>query len=94
MHAVAMGIATVRLLNLALPLPPCASMTDVPGPVELSTLNTSRYNMGRGHIGEYIKRVQPSEPKEDFEDRLAIYTMRHDLVVSGLWPNWIHLRGV
>lgn len=61
---------------------------------ELSTMNTSRYKMNRRHINEYIKRMEPSEPKQDFDDRLAIYTMRHDIVVAGLWPNWIHLRGV
>lgn len=31
--------------------------------------------MNMKHIDEYVKLVAPSEPKEDFHDRLMIYTM-------------------
>ncbi|KAM0280147.1 hypothetical protein ACHAQH_004219 [Verticillium albo-atrum] len=56
-------------------------------------MNTSRYNMNSRHIDEYINLMKPSEPREDFHARLRIYTMRHDIVVAGLWPNWIQLLG-
>ena len=38
-------------------------------------MNTSRYKMNNRHIDEYVKLVEPSEPKKDFHDRLMIYTM-------------------
>lgn len=38
-------------------------------------MNTSRYKMGSEYIHEYINLVGESEPKEDFWDRLKLYTM-------------------
>lgn len=38
--------------------------------------NTSRHHMDHTHIDEYLKEMQvSSEPREDFEDRLRLYTM-------------------
>lgn len=51
--------------------------------VELVTMNTSRYDpmntsrhhTDRMHIDKYIQEMKESEPREDFEDRLRLYTM-------------------
>ncbi|KAK8065180.1 hypothetical protein PG997_011927 [Apiospora hydei] len=51
-----------------------------------------RYCLGALHVAEYVKEMGVSKPREDFGDRLQLYHLRNELVVSGLWANWAHLR--
>lgn len=57
--------------------------TDRTFQVELATMDTSRYDtentsrhhLDRTHVDEYLKEMKLSEPEEDFEDRLRLYTI-------------------
>ncbi|KAK8004233.1 hypothetical protein PG989_003952 [Apiospora arundinis] len=59
---------------------------------DLSLMVAPRYKLGSSHIAEYTKRMGMSEPREDFDDRLMLYHLRNELVVSGMWADWAHLR--
>ncbi|KAK7953381.1 hypothetical protein PG996_014272 [Apiospora saccharicola] len=53
---------------------------------DLGCCRAPRYGMGRAYVEEYFKCIPPSKPEEDFEDRLALYAMRYDLLHSALFP--------
>lgn len=43
--------------------------------VDLQCMRNSRYAMSLGFLALYEKEVGASEPKEDFDDRNALYSM-------------------
>jgi protein-ribulosamine 3-kinase len=43
--------------------------------VELGMFRGPRYGWSDEYMEEYLKEMQPSEPKEDFDDRNAMYAM-------------------
>ncbi|KAL2132433.1 hypothetical protein VTI74DRAFT_3802 [Chaetomium olivicolor] len=43
---------------------------------DLGMWRASRYLTNRAHVREYFKRVKPSEPTEDQDDRHALYAMQ------------------
>jgi hypothetical protein len=43
--------------------------------VDLGMFRGPRYGWNAEYIKEYVKLVPPSEPVEDFDDRVAIYAM-------------------
>lgn len=61
---------------------------------DLSLMVADRYRLKTLHVNEYIKEMGVSEPQAEFNDRLLLYHLRNELVVSGLWPNWSHLREI
>ncbi|KAK8135980.1 hypothetical protein PG984_003920 [Apiospora sp. TS-2023a] len=59
---------------------------------DLSLMVAPRYDLGALHVAGYTKQMGVSEPREDFDDRLMLYHLRNELVVSGLWAKCAHLR--
>ncbi|KAI0023099.1 Fructosamine kinase-domain-containing protein [Xylariomycetidae sp. FL0641] len=53
---------------------------------EFAPFRASRYLTRREHVDAYFELVGVSEPAEDLEDRLALYAVRCDLLVSITWP--------
>ncbi|PVH69834.1 hypothetical protein DL98DRAFT_554259 [Cadophora sp. DSE1049] len=45
-----------------------------------------RYNMGASYLEEYHKHIPRSEPVEDYEDRMRLYTIHYNLVASAHYP--------
>ena len=43
--------------------------------VELAPLRPVRHRMGTGHIEAYFNEVDPSKPREDYDDRNALYCL-------------------
>ena len=43
--------------------------------VELAPLRPIRHRMGKGYIEAYLNEVDPSEPREDYNDRNALYCL-------------------
>lgn len=43
--------------------------------VELGMFREQHYGWSPEYIQEYLKEVQPSEPREDFDDRISLYAM-------------------
>ncbi|KAH8903046.1 hypothetical protein BR93DRAFT_931480 [Coniochaeta sp. PMI_546] len=59
--------------------------------VDLSFFRGEGYGWSNEYIEEYVKQVQPSEPREDFDDRNALYAMRNYIVSATLWDHWLHM---
>ncbi|KAH7393136.1 Fructosamine kinase-domain-containing protein [Cadophora sp. MPI-SDFR-AT-0126] len=59
---------------------------------EIAAWTPPRHRLSRPYIREYLKYVQRSEPKEDFEDRLVLYRVRFDLTASAAYLNNMRLR--
>ncbi|KAK3306823.1 Fructosamine kinase-domain-containing protein [Chaetomium strumarium] len=51
-----------------------------------------RHRMSRGYIQEYRKYLKPSQPIQDFDDRVALYALRFDLHASSLYPGNLRHR--
>ncbi|KAI1267770.1 Fructosamine kinase-domain-containing protein [Xylariaceae sp. FL1019] len=56
---------------------------------EFAPWRAARYRTTRDHVRAYyeIDAAQETEPSEDLDDRLALYALRLDLMVSVSWPN-------
>lgn len=63
----------------------------VVGIVDLSYFRGERSGWSYEYIEEYVKLVQPSEPREDFDDRNALYVMRNHIVSASLWDHWLYI---
>lgn len=59
--------------------------------VDLSPMKAKRYLLNAEHVAGYLKEMQPSEPREDFDDRLTLYALRNEIVVAGMWDAWSHV---
>ncbi|KAK4214682.1 Fructosamine kinase-domain-containing protein [Rhypophila decipiens] len=62
--------------------------------LELEMFHHPRYGWGPEYLQAYIDLMPASEPKDDFEDRVALYAMRNYIVSAGLWDHWAYMRGV
>lgn len=49
--------------------------TERNGAADLGCCRAPRYQLGPDYVAEYFKHIPPSEPKEDFDDRWALYAM-------------------
>ncbi|OBT45387.1 hypothetical protein VE00_04014 [Pseudogymnoascus sp. WSF 3629] len=61
---------------------------------ELAPFVLPRHKMNRPYIKEYIKFFPPSEPVEDFEDRVALYATRFDIISSSVYPGNLRFRNL
>ncbi|OIW25312.1 hypothetical protein CONLIGDRAFT_673422 [Coniochaeta ligniaria NRRL 30616] len=59
--------------------------------LDLSYFRGERSGWSYEYIEEYVKLVQPSEPREDFDDRNALYVMRNHIVSASLWDHWLYI---
>ncbi|KAI0874912.1 Fructosamine kinase-domain-containing protein [Hypoxylon argillaceum] len=53
-----------------------------------------RHKLNLLYVEEYTKHFERSEPKEDFEDRVLLYTMRFNLHASSLHPGNTYFRNL
>ncbi|MCJ1234324.1 hypothetical protein MMC14_002283 [Varicellaria rhodocarpa] len=53
---------------------------------DLGICRNLRYRLGKQYREEYVKHVQESEPKEDFEDRNALYALKFHVLLSIMYP--------
>ncbi|KAK0726770.1 Fructosamine kinase-domain-containing protein [Lasiosphaeria miniovina] len=54
--------------------------------MDLQCMRRARYAVGYEFVKLYGKAAA-SEPKEDFDDRNALYTIRNDILTAGMFPN-------
>ncbi|KAJ8133461.1 hypothetical protein O1611_g171 [Lasiodiplodia mahajangana] len=54
---------------------------------DLSSMPIERYKMGHHWMKEYHKFIDPSDPKEDYEDRSILYGISNHLCASTLYPD-------
>ncbi|KAI0158133.1 Fructosamine kinase-domain-containing protein [Xylariaceae sp. FL1272] len=54
---------------------------------EFAPWRAARYRTNRHHVRAYYKIAQVTEPSEDLDDRLGLYALRNDLMVSISWPS-------
>ncbi|VUC28139.1 unnamed protein product [Clonostachys rosea] len=59
--------------------------------MDLQCMRGARYTIGLDFVELYKKEGDVSEPKEDFDDRNAMYAVRNDIMVAGMWPQWASL---
>ncbi|OAA81750.1 Fructosamine/Ketosamine-3-kinase [Akanthomyces lecanii RCEF 1005] len=59
--------------------------------MDFQCMKSPRYIIGQNFIDLYKVKVGASEPSEDFEDRVALYAIRNDLMTAGMWPQWASL---
>lgn len=52
---------------------------------ELGTWRPARYRFGKDYMEAYHQIVPPSEPREDQDDRNALYSIRFNLHASALY---------
>ncbi|KAI1179120.1 Fructosamine kinase-domain-containing protein [Nemania sp. FL0916] len=61
---------------------------------ELGPWQPSRQEMSNGFIEEYAKHFPPSEPVEDFEDRVLLYSVRFNLHCSSIYSGNTRFRNI
>ncbi|KAI0199805.1 Fructosamine kinase-domain-containing protein [Astrocystis sublimbata] len=61
---------------------------------ELGPWQPERHEMSRPYIEEYTKHFPKSEPREDFDDRVLLYSMRFNLHASSLYPGNYMFRDI
>ncbi|KAK3349875.1 Fructosamine/Ketosamine-3-kinase [Lasiosphaeria hispida] len=54
---------------------------------ELGNWRPARNNFGDVYFETYHKHIRKSEPKEDYDDRIALYALRFNLHAATLFPN-------
>ncbi|KAK3941412.1 hypothetical protein QBC46DRAFT_458299 [Diplogelasinospora grovesii] len=60
--------------------------------MDLQCMRGARYTIGVDFVELYEKDGDcVSEPKDDFDDRNAMYAIRNDIMTAGMWPKWAHL---
>ncbi|KAJ6785705.1 hypothetical protein PWT90_08713 [Aphanocladium album] len=59
--------------------------------MDFQCMRSPRYIIGQNFIDLYKVKVGASQPSEDFEDRIALYSIRNDLMTAGMWPQWASL---
>ncbi|KAI0020974.1 Fructosamine kinase-domain-containing protein [Xylariomycetidae sp. FL0641] len=59
---------------------------------ELAPWRCPRHQMTDQYIEEYCHYFPPSQPAEDFEDRLRLYMLRFDMLSSSLYPGNVRFR--
>ncbi|KAI0025980.1 Fructosamine/Ketosamine-3-kinase [Xylariomycetidae sp. FL0641] len=59
---------------------------------DLGCCKAPRYGLGRAYVDAFFQHIPVSEPAEDFDDRLALYAMRYDLLHSALFPKETKFR--
>ncbi|KAF8847884.1 hypothetical protein BDZ45DRAFT_778411 [Acephala macrosclerotiorum] len=59
---------------------------------ELGPWRCFGHKIDQTYIEEYIKDFPASEPTEDFDDRVALYSLRFDLHTSSLYPKCAQFR--
>lgn len=59
--------------------------------MDFQSMRSPRYTIGRNFIDLYKLKVGASEPSEDFDDRIALYSVRNDLLTGAMWPQWASL---
>ncbi|TQV98529.1 fructosamine Kinase PKL/CAK/FruK [Cordyceps javanica] len=59
--------------------------------MDFQCMRSPRYTIGQNFIDLYKVKVGASQPCEDFEDRVALYAIRNDLMTAGMWPQWASL---
>ncbi|KAH6975962.1 Fructosamine/Ketosamine-3-kinase [Ilyonectria sp. MPI-CAGE-AT-0026] len=59
--------------------------------MDLQCMRDPRYAIGLEFLHLYKEEVGASEPRKDFDDRSALYSMRNDLLTAGMWPQWASL---
>ncbi|KAK3368304.1 Fructosamine kinase-domain-containing protein [Podospora didyma] len=53
--------------------------------MDLQCMRRNRYTVGIGFVQMY-GQVAASEPREDFDDRNALYAIRNDIMTAGMYP--------
>ncbi|KAI1119198.1 Fructosamine kinase-domain-containing protein [Nemania sp. NC0429] len=62
---------------------------------ELGPWQPTRHEMSKQpYIEQYTMYFKPSNPKEDFEDRILLYSMRFNLHASSLYPGNTRFRNI
>ncbi|KAI1084014.1 Fructosamine kinase-domain-containing protein [Whalleya microplaca] len=61
---------------------------------DLGICRNPRYRLGSSYIQEYCQHIPVSEPKEDFEDRNAVYAMKYHVLLSVMYANNIKFRNI
>ncbi|KAI0109258.1 Fructosamine kinase-domain-containing protein [Nemania sp. FL0031] len=61
---------------------------------ELAPWQPERHAMNWPYIEKYTEHFDKSEPKEDFEDRVLLYSMRFNLHASALYPGNTRFRNI
>ncbi|KAI0376957.1 Fructosamine kinase-domain-containing protein [Hypomontagnella monticulosa] len=59
--------------------------------MDLQCMGDPRYALGMDFIDLYKNEVGASEPREDFYDRHDLYSIRNNICVAGMWPQWAPL---
>ncbi|OAA39324.1 Fructosamine/Ketosamine-3-kinase [Beauveria brongniartii RCEF 3172] len=54
-------------------------------------MKNPRCIIGQNFIDLYKVKVGASRPIEYFEDRVALYAIRNDLMIASVWPQWASL---
>ncbi|KAJ1327049.1 protein-ribulosamine 3-kinase [Microdochium nivale] len=55
-------------------------------------IDGQKNRFGKAYINAYLRKVPPSEPADEFDDRLAMYNLRDDVLNSGLNSERGYLR--
>lgn len=79
-----MLVASMRTTNVS-----CVSSALIAllrsSPDELGTWRPERYRLGKEYVDAYHQLIPPSEPREDRDDRNALYAIRFNLHASALF---------
>ncbi|KAI9688309.1 MAG: hypothetical protein M1820_010269 [Bogoriella megaspora] len=59
---------------------------------DLGVWKAPRYRLGQPYLKEYQKQMGLSAPKEDWDDRNTLYSIRYDLLHSAMFPKETEFR--
>ncbi|MCJ1468273.1 hypothetical protein MMC07_006901 [Pseudocyphellaria aurata] len=60
--------------------------------IELAPWRPARHRMEDSYVEAYFKHFEPSDPREDRDDRNALYCLRWDMNCSSLYPGKLQFR--
>ncbi|VUC25120.1 unnamed protein product [Clonostachys rosea] len=55
---------------------------------DFQCMKSDRYTLNYNFVNLYREQVGVSEPREEFDDRVALYALRNDFHTMGMWPRW------
>ncbi|KAK3904177.1 hypothetical protein C8A05DRAFT_42722 [Staphylotrichum tortipilum] len=59
--------------------------------MDFQCMRSPRYKVGPDFVRVYRNQIGASELTADFDDRNALYAVRNNIIVAGMWPRWAHL---
>jgi hypothetical protein len=62
--------------------------------VELGIIRNPTSRLGDAFLEAYLKKVPISEPVEDFDSRILMYMIRHEVCRASIYPEDPVLRNV